>query len=170
MRSAADNYHATTTSTSSSSRQQSVNYSPGFYPTHTGAAPPPATGGPQTSNMATVCLLINPAHSHNSGNAPPTTTCPPTWASQYHTSKPGDSPYISIVAHSSVAATSLHLSTLYTYSQLDTGPMLGVWRTASGGGTWSHSVRSRAAAERKIGADQRPATLAVFTDSRYVNR
>ena len=60
-----------------------------------------------------------------------------------------------------------HLSTLHTYSQLDTGR---VWRTASGGGTWSHSVRSRAAAERKIGADQRPATLAVFTDSRYVNR
>ena len=59
---------------------------------------------------------------------------------------------------------------IHTYSQLDTGPMLGVWRIASGGGTWSHSVRSRAAAERKIGADQRPATLAVFTDSRYVNK
>ena len=74
----------------------------------------PATGHrrPSESNMATVWLLINPAHSHSSGYAPPITTCPPTWAShKYHTSKPGDSPYISIVAHSSVAATSLHLST-----------------------------------------------------------
>ena len=50
-------------------------------------------------------------------------------------------------------------------------PVLAVWRSASGGGTWSHSVRSRAAAERKIGADQPPATVPVFTAAgRYVDR
>ena len=118
----------------------------------------PATrhGRPYNIKHGDCGVTYEPGYSHSSCNAPPRRLPTYPWLQKS-------------LADSSMAATSLHLSTRIPCLRRDPG--LAVWRSASGGGTWSHSVRSRAAAERKIGADQPPATVPVFTAAgRYVDR
>ena len=106
----ADNYHATTTTTtttSSSSRQQSVNYSPGFYPTHTQELPrhrPRAALRHQTWRLIdywSTLLTVTALAMHH----------PLAIVLQHglHNNIPQNKETLPI--YSSVAATSLHLST-----------------------------------------------------------